>query len=195
MFGYITADASLLSEEEIRRYSGCYCGLCRKLSDDYGFSGRMTLTYDMTFVILLLSGLYEPPTRKGTTRCVIHPVRKQPVRKNAVTEYAADMNVFLAYYKCEDDWKDEKKLLSFLYGKLLREKEKKAEERWYRKVDRIVSLLHELSEMEKSEEQDVDRVSGCFGKIMEEIFAYREDMWEWDFFWGNLFILWMLMMM
>ena len=53
-----------------------------------------------------------------------------------------------------------------------------SEERWYRKVDRIVSLLHELSEMEKSEEQDVDRVSGCFGKIMEEIFAYREDMWE-----------------
>ena len=55
MFGYITADASLLSEEEIRRYSGCYCGLCRKLSDDYGFSGRMTLTYDMTFLVLVLT--------------------------------------------------------------------------------------------------------------------------------------------
>ena len=40
--------------------------------------------------------------------------------------------------------------------------------------------------MEKSEEQDVDRVSGCFGKIMEEIFAYREEYVgtctaEWDF--------------
>lgn len=39
---------------------------------------------------------------------MVHPVRKQPVRKNKVTEYAADMNVFLAYYKCVDDWKDEK---------------------------------------------------------------------------------------
>ncbi len=25
---------------------------------------------------------------------------------------------------------------------------------------------------------DIDKMSGCFGKIMEEIFAYREDMWE-----------------
>ena len=132
----------------------------------------------MTFVILLLSGLYEPPTRKGTTRCIIHPVRKQPVRKNAITEYAADMNVFLAYYKCEDDWKDEKKLLSLLYGNLLRGKEKHAEERWRKKVDTIVSLLNELSEMEKAGEENIDCISGCFGKIMEEIFAYRADLWE-----------------
>lgn len=178
MFGYIVMNKPEIKFKDFDLYRSFYCGLCRELRERYGVTGQISLTYDMTFVLLLLSGLYEPPTRKGTTRCVIHPVRKQPVRKNAVTEYAADMNVFLAYYKCEDDWKDEKKLLSFLYGKLLREKEKKAEERWYRKVDRIVSLLHELSEMEKSEEQDVDRVSGCFGKIMEEIFAYREDMWE-----------------
>ena len=178
MFGYIVMNKPEIKFKDFDLYRSFYCGLCRELRERYGVTGQISLTYDMTFVILLLSGLYEPPTRKGTTRCVIHPVRKQPVRKNAVTEYAADMNVCLAYYKCEDDWKDEKKLLSFLYGKLLREKEKKAEERWYRKVDRIVSLLHELSEMEKSEEQDVDRVSGCFGKIMEEIFAYREDMWE-----------------
>lgn len=178
MFGYIVMNKPEIKFKDFDLYRSFYCGLCRELRERYGVTGQISLTYDMTFVILLLSGLYEPPTRKGTTRCVIHPVRKQPVRKNAVTEYAADMNVFLAYYKCEDDWKDEKKLLSFLYGKLLREKEKKAEERWRRKVDCIVSLLHELSEMEKSEEQDIDRVSGCFGKIMEEIFAYREDMWE-----------------
>ena len=141
-------------------------------------TGQISLTYDMTFVILLLSGLYEPPTRKGTTRCIIHPVRKQPVRKNAITEYAADMNVFLAYYKCEDDWKDEKKLLSLLYGNLLRGKEKHAEERWRKKVDTIVSLLNELSEMEKAGEENIDCISGCFGKIMEEIFAYRADLWE-----------------
>ena len=178
MFGYIVMNKPEIKFKDFDLYRSFYCGLCRELREGYGVTGQISLTYDMTFVILLLSGLYEPSTKKGTTRCVIHPVRKQPVRKNVITEYAADMNVFLAYYKCEDDWKDEKKLLSFLYGKLLREKEKKAEERWHRKVDCIVSLLHELSEMEKSEEQDIDRVSGCFGKIMEEIFAYREDMWE-----------------
>ena len=65
-----------------------------------------------------------------------------------------------------------------MYGNLLRGKEKHAEERWRKKVDTIVSLLNELSEMEKAGEENIDRISGCFGKIMEEIFAYRTDLWE-----------------
>ena len=42
----------------------------------------------------------------------------------------------------------------------------------------IISCLNELSEMEQEGETDIDRVSGCFGRIMAEIFAYREDVWE-----------------
>lgn len=42
----------------------------------------------------------------------------------------------------------------------------------------IISCLNELSEMEQKGETDIDRVSGCFGRIMAEIFAYREDVWE-----------------
>ena len=71
-------------------YRTFYCGLCRELREKYGISGQITLSYDMTFVIMLLSGLYEPKTYKGTTRCILHPVRKQPVRKNVMTEYCAD---------------------------------------------------------------------------------------------------------
>ena len=49
---------------------------------DTGIPGQISLTYDMTFVVLLLSALYEPPTKKGTSRCVVHPLKPQPVRKN-----------------------------------------------------------------------------------------------------------------
>ena len=62
--------------------------------------GSDPLTYDMTFVILLLSGLYEPPTKKGTSRCMVHPVRKQPVRKNKVTEYTTDTTCFCLLQMC-----------------------------------------------------------------------------------------------
>lgn len=159
-------------------YRSFYCGLCRELKERYGLSGQITLTYDMTFVILLLSGLYEPPTKKGSTRCIVHPVRRQPVRKNAITEYAADMNIFLTYYKCKDDWNDERSILGFAFGKLLEGKEKKSEKLWSKKVQTIVSCLDELSALEKENATDIDRVSGCFGRIMAEIFAYREDVWE-----------------
>ena len=178
MFGYVVMNKPEIKFKDFDMYRSFYCGLCRELKERYGLSGQITLTYDMTFVILLLSGLYEPPTKKGSTRCIVHPVRRQPVRKNAITEYAADMNIFLTYYKCKDDWNDERSIPGLVFGKLLENKEKKSEKLWGKKVQTIVSCLDELSALEKENATDIDRVSGCFGRIMAEIFAYREDVWE-----------------
>ena len=55
MFGYLTADISALSREQYQRYKACYCGLCRSLSQRHGQLSRLTLNYDVTFLILLLS--------------------------------------------------------------------------------------------------------------------------------------------
>ena len=178
MFGYVVMNKPEIKFKDFDMYRSFYCGLCRELKERYGLSGQITLTYDMTFVILLLSGLYEPPTKKGSTRCIVHPVRRQQVRKNAITEYAADMNIFLTYYKCKDDWNDERSIPGFAFGKLLEGKVKKSEKIWSKKVQTIVSCLDELSALEKENATDIDRVSGCFGRIMAEIFAYREDVWE-----------------
>ena len=70
----------------------------------------------------------------------------------------------------EDD--DKKK------GKFFKKKDKKIEKQYSEKTRIITNLLEELSRMEKEGERDLDRVSGCFGRIMEEIFAYRKDVWE-----------------
>ena len=178
MFGYVVMNKPEIKFKDFDMYRSFYCGLCRELKERYGLSGQITLTYYMTFVILLLSGLYEPPTKKGSTRCIVHPVRRQPVRKNAITEYAADMNIFLTYYKCKDDWNDERSIPGLIFGKLLEGKEKKSEKLWSKKVQTIVSCLDELSALEKENATDIDRVSGCFGRIMAEICAYRDDVWE-----------------
>ena len=178
MFGYVVMNKPEIKFKDFDLYRSFYCGLCRELRERYGISGQITLTYDLTFVILLLSGLYEPPVRKGTTRCIVHPVRRQPVRKNAITEYAADMNVFLAYYKCRDDWNDDRSPLGLLYGKVLERKEQKIERTFRQKTSRIISLLEDLSAMEKAGEKDIDKVSGCFGKIMAEIMMYQDDEWK-----------------
>ena len=46
------------------------------------------------------------------------------------------------------------------------------------KMCRIQETLSELSGLEKEGETDVDLVAGCSGRIMEEVLAFREDMWE-----------------
>ena len=178
MFGYVVMNKPEIRFKDFDLYRSFYCGLCRELREKYVISGQITLTYDMTFVVVLLSALYEPPTQKGTTRCVIHPVCRQPVRKNAATEYGADMNVLLTYYKCMDDWEDEKKFAALGYGKILQRKNNRLSSRYPEKAEKIRKLLEKLSQMEKAGETDIDKMSGCFGQIMEEIFAWKKDVWE-----------------
>ncbi len=178
MFGYIVLNKPEIKIKDFEEYRSFYCGLCRELREKFGLAGQVSLTYDMTFVILLLDGLYEPGIRKGTTRCIMHPVRKQMVRKSIVTEYAADMNLLLTYYKCMDDWKDERKLIRLGYAKLLEGKNEETAQSYQKKAEKILALLEQLSRWERAGERDIDKMAGCFGKIMEEVFAYKEDIWE-----------------
>ena len=59
MFGYVTICEPELKVKDLRKYKAYYCGLCHILKEKYGISGQMTLTYDMTFAIILLTSLYE----------------------------------------------------------------------------------------------------------------------------------------
>ena len=104
MFGYVTVCEPELKVKDLKKYRAYYCGLCRTLKEDYGFMGQMTLTYDMTFAVILLSSLYERIPELEKHRCKIHPVKKQMMLRNEITSYAAAMNVLLAYYHMEDDW-------------------------------------------------------------------------------------------
>ena len=178
MFGYVTVNKPEIKFKDFDVYRSFYCGLCRELRERYGIPGQISLTYDMTFVVLLLSALYEPPTKKGTSRCVVHPLKPQPVRKNTVTEYCADMNVILTYYKCMDDWQDEHKPLRYAYAGILKNCGNMHMSAYPEKIQRIRNALEELSSLEKQGETDVDRVAGCSGRIMEEILAFRKDVWE-----------------
>ena len=65
MFGYVTIYRKGLAKEELDRYQAYYCGLCQALGRRYGLPGQLTLSYDMAFVAMLLSALYEPETRFG----------------------------------------------------------------------------------------------------------------------------------
>ena len=54
MFGYVMANRPELKIREYDRYRAYYCGLCRALKKEYGLLGRLTLNYDMTFLVMLL---------------------------------------------------------------------------------------------------------------------------------------------
>ena len=177
MFGYVTVCEPELKMKDYRKYKAYYCGLCRRLKEKYGFSGQITLTYDMTFAIILLTSLYECKTKYEEHICKAHPIKKQSMLSNEVTDYAADMNLILAYYHMQDDWNDEKKITAYAGEKILKNKVSEIEKRYKRQCKSIKSQLHKLSRLEKENCSNIDYVAGCFGKLMEELFVYKEDIW------------------
>ena len=83
MFGYITADARLLTEEQQTRYAACYCGLCRRLGRECSAVSRLTLTYDMTFLVLLLSSSMSRRRRQAGTAAP--SIRSKPAPTGTTT--------------------------------------------------------------------------------------------------------------
>ena len=72
MFGYIVVNQPELKMKEYDEYRKYYCGLCKSLKDRYGARGQISLSYDMTFLVLLLTGLYEPEKHSGKAEDVSH---------------------------------------------------------------------------------------------------------------------------
>lgn len=175
MFGYVVANMDKLTEEEKQQYRSCYCGLCKSLGNRHGAISRITLTYDMTFLVLFLSALYGKDTASAKERCMIHPLKAHEYWQNEITDYAADMNVALTYYKFLDDWTDDRNILSLLEAKVFQEENKNIAVQYPDKCAAIRDCLDELSLIEKSGELNPDIPSNCFGELMGELFVLRED--------------------
>lgn len=177
MFGYVLALEDQLTPESWQRYRGAYCGLCRTLGTRFGQRTRLTLTYDMTFLVLLLSSLYEPQEQCGTGRCLMHPVHARAYWHNAATDYAAAMNVLLAREKLLDDWRDDKNLAARAGGGLLQQACARAEAQYPRQCAAIRRELEALSALERQGREDPDAAANCFGRLMAELFCWKDDRW------------------
>src|SRR5690554_5934674 len=167
-----------LKFKEYYSYKGYYCGLCKCLKTKYSNKSRLTLNYDMTFLILLLSSLYEPENKITNERCIVHPKKKQIVIQNDITEYAASLNVILSYYNLVDNWNDDKDYKSLAIAKLLQREFEKSSSELLRKSNIIKQRLDNISKLEKDNINDIDAVSNEFGYLMEEMFLFKKDHWE-----------------
>lgn len=177
MFGFVTANTRELTKEETSRFCAVYCGICRGIRSSSGQAGRLSLSYDMTFLALLLMSLYEPEEGGGSNACMLHPIQKRPWIENEYVAYAADMNIALAYYNCMDDWSDDHSITARAMAKHLEKSMPQIESRWPRQCGAIRSCIETLSALEKENCPNADESANCFGALMAELLVYREDLW------------------
>ena len=178
MFGYVICNKETLEEQEKERYQNIYCGLCKTLGKRYGMMERMSLSFDMTFLALFLTALYEPEEINHKFTCGVHPIHKKTGIWDPYIDYAADMTVAMAYHKCQDDWEDERKLIKKKYGDILGKSYKKVQEKYPRQCKAIEKSLQELRVIEKDGKSQADEAVNCSGRMLAEIFVYKEDFWS-----------------
>ncbi len=177
MFGYVTINPAELGERSRMRYQAYYCGLCRTLKERYGDLGRLTLSNDMTFLLILLSSLYEPEESVSRSRCLPHPVKAREGIRNELSAYCADMNIALAYHKCRDDWADDRSLASRTEMKLLEGAYRKVEKCYPAKCAAIEKYLADIGKLEQESCLEPDAPANLTARMLGEVFVYRDDYW------------------
>ena len=175
MFGYVRINKMDLTFREYEHYKAYYCGLCKYLKRNHTELSRMTINYDITFLIVLLSSIYQPSAQVFHEKCIVDPVKKKKHIINEITEYAASMNILLAYYKLEDDVNDEGDIKSRLIRRAYRKSFKTAYDKYPQKADFIKACLGELRSLEEDQSTSIDHTSNCFARLLEEIFDYKDD--------------------
>lgn len=182
MFGYIVLSSSATKEDKAL-YRKAYCGLCHTLKKKYGKTGMLTLSYDMTFLTLVLSDLESCERKEGKERCPVHPVIAHEYFTTEAMSYTADMQILLSYYSILDKIKDEGK------GKRREEKLKafipQLEKKYPRQTKAVKDNLKAIDECEKKGIRDPEKLALLFGNLLGEIFVDDEN----SFFRSDLFLL------
>lgn len=178
MFGYVICNKEGLEPEELARYQSFYCALCKKLGDKFGPMERISLSYEMTFLALFLTALHEPEEKRSQFTCMLHPLHKKTYIETPYIDYAADMTIAMAYYKCLDDWEDERKITKKKYGDLLEKNYKKIQVKYPRQCAAIEKGVNDLRKIEKRGDSKPDEAVNCSGRMLSEIFVYQEDFWS-----------------
>lgn len=176
LFGYVNVYRDELKIKDYNCFRAYYCGLCRELGAQFGQVSRLSLTYDFTFLALLLDalGLQEP--RVEQARCAKHLGRKRPVVcENKALSYSAYMSVMLTYFKLRDDLADDRAVGAFFGMFPYRMAVRKAKKYYGEKYRAFDAHLNALTAAEKAGESCVDAVAHHFASLMAEIFDLGDD--------------------
>ena len=171
MFGYVRTDTPYLYIKDDRLYRAMYCGVCKGIAETSGNAARMGLSYDVTFLSVVLHNILGVDVKIEKQHCLTHCIRTRDMAEvDELTRQLGALNTILVYYKYTDDIKDGDKGR----GKRLWFKKgfKKASKK-YPEIARIVRDNLALQEQaEKAKTDSVDRAADATANMLAEFCDY-----------------------
>jgi len=170
MFGYVQPLKPELKVKEFSLYRGYYCGVCKALGMLYGQPSRFTVTYDAAFLAFINSALTEDEENISLERCAVNPLRPKPIVSfDPAVNYAAAVNLIMAYYKLKDSWHDEKNSFSLLASWVLRPSAMRMKKAYPEIGDAVAKQLGRLAILEAEKATSIDEVSHPFAKLISAV--------------------------
>lgn len=174
MFGYVKPFIPELKVYENEVYKAIYCGLCKQLGQSYNQLSRLTLSYDIVFLVLFALGISEENIEFQREKCIVHPLKKNLcLQKCMALENAADISLIFSYFKFMDNVEDEKffkKLLSRVGLIGFKRMYEKAKAKRADIASVVEQLMHNQAEVEKdtscSLDQACDPIAKCLGLVV-----------------------------
>ncbi len=160
MVGYLKPDFKGVPKEYKKEYKSFYCGLCKALKKQYNCIGILSLNYEITAFLILLSGLREEKNKAFHGSCTITPF--VPV---AYIDYfqddlicAANLSALISHYEIKDNLQDVGGLKWNVINKLTAKKVKKSINSLqddFIKIDNVVYSYYKTEKDETIKFQDI----------------------------------------
>lgn len=171
MFGYVRTDTPYLYIKDDNLYRAMYCGVCKGISEVCGQSARMGLSYDVTFLSVILHNLAGIDVQIEKSHCLTHCIRsRQMANVDELTRRLGALNTALVYYKYTDDVMDgDRGRGKRLWFKKGFRRMKKA----YPEIARIVrDNMQAQEQTEKAQTDSVDRAADATANMLAEFGDY-----------------------
>lgn len=176
MFGYIKPQKSELLVREFEQYKGIYCSMCKELGKSYGFFSKFTLSYDGTFLAMLMMARSGQPCKMTQGRCSFNPTKKCPFCEGEypALKFASALTVIMTYYKLRDDLHDpgiQSRLKAFfLYPLSIRAHRRAAKD--YPNLEKVVADAMQLQDdIEQQEVPPLDACAEPTAKMLSGVFS------------------------
>lgn len=180
MFGYVRAYKPEMKICEFDTYKTVYCSLCRKLGKRYGALAQSSLSYDFTFLLMLMLSLEPECCGYRKMRCRYNPLKKcmRLDRESEALEYVAACLVCSAYYKIVDNIEDSGFFKRTVYRvlRLFYSRHRKKAMKLYPQVDEACrEMMNAQRKVEQAKSGDLDLAAEPTAIFLEKIFSYNCD--------------------
>lgn len=179
MFGYVRPCKAQLRVCEYETYKAVYCGLCKHLGRQYGPFSRLTLSYDFTFLAILMMALSKNPLSFTPQRCMLNPLKKHPCCCDCQElSFSAGTAMILGYYKVLDNYQDgdlKKRALSLICMPFAKHAYKGAADRYPQVAQIAYETISRQSALENERCDSVDQACEPTAQALAGICALLDD--------------------